>query len=231
MNAATKSLARRFFCFWGVDEKTYIRRVESIEPKSRLLRRSTMHSNIPEESQTEIVPNASCLNHSTALSSADDAADRTPKRSIEVDFCELENGTLVEMIQNPHDATKSALAICENGQIRYVEKLECGDQVLVPVPRDAEIIRHVCLATAAESFDSVKILLADIMVVVAATLELPKEHEILLASFVLSTWFAHRSIFGVCRSSWVRKDGGFACSESVMSQELADRRHQFGRIL
>jgi hypothetical protein len=154
-----------------------------------------MHSkghNIPEESPAEIIPNASCLNRSIAPSSADDATDQTPKRTVEVGFCELENGTLVEMIQNPHDATKSVLAICENGQVRYAEKLECANQVLVPVPKDAEIIRHVRLANAAESFDSVKTLLADIVLVLSLTLELPMENVFLLSSFVLSTWFVEK---------------------------------------
>jgi len=148
--------------------------------------------NARQASDAGTVPNASSLNHSTPQSSADDSTDQTPKRSVEVDFCELENGTLVEMIQNPHDATKSVLAICENGQVRYVEKLECSSQVLVPVPKDAEIIRHVRLADAAESFDSVKSLLADISVVLAVTLELPIKHVFLLASFVVSTWFVEK---------------------------------------
>lgn len=124
--------------------------------------------------------------------SADDATIQKPKRSVEVDFCELEDGTLVELIENPHDATKSILAICENGQIRYVEKLERDNQVLVPIPKDVGVIRHVSLANATEPFDSIRNLLADIMVVLRATLELSIEQIILLASFVLSTWFVEK---------------------------------------
>jgi 2-oxo-4-hydroxy-4-carboxy--5-ureidoimidazoline (OHCU) decarboxylase len=145
-----------------------------------------------EEYQAETAPNASSLNYSTPRLSAEDATDQKPKRIVEVEFSELEDGTLLEMIENPQDATKSLLAIWNNGQVGYVEKLERGNQVLVPVPKDAKIIRHVRLADGAESFDSVMILLEDIIVVLRATLELSIDHAFLLASFVLSTWLVEK---------------------------------------
>jgi len=140
----------------------------------------------------ETIPIASSLNNSTPRSSTDDTTGQGPKRTVEVDFRELADGTLVEMIEDPHNETKSLLAIWKNGQVRYVEKLECGDQVLVPVPKDANTIRHVRLAKGTESYDSVKALLQDIIRVLHLTLELSTEQMLLLGSFVLSICFVEK---------------------------------------
>ncbi len=112
-------------------------------------------------SRAETVPNASSLNHSAPRSSADDATSQKLKRTVEVDFAELEDGTLLEMIENPQDATKSLLAIWNNGQVRYAEKLEHCHQVLVPIPRDAGMIRHVRLATGSQPYESAEALLKE----------------------------------------------------------------------
>jgi len=146
----------------------------------------------PQKFQVETVPNASSLSNSAPMSSADDLTNQQPIRTVEVDFVELEDGTLVELIQNPQDATKSLLAIWKNGQVRYVEKFECGNQVLVPIPRNAGMIRHVHLATGAECFDSAETLLADIISVLVGTLELSLKQQVLLGSFVMSTWFVEK---------------------------------------
>jgi hypothetical protein len=140
----------------------------------------------------EIAPNGSPRNRSEVQSRADDATVQNPKRTVEVDFRELEDGRLVEMIENPDDETKSILAICKNGRIRYAEELEHGNEMLVPLPKDAEFIRHVRLANGAESFGSVNTLLQDILVVLHKTLELSDDHRLLVASFVLSTWFVEK---------------------------------------
>ncbi len=148
--------------------------------------------NARQPSDAETVPNASSLNYSAPESSADDATSQKSKRILEVSFSELPDGTLLEMIENPHDSAKSLLAISNNGQVRYEEKLERGNQVLVPFPKDSSIIRHVRLAKGAECYDSVEILLADIMLIFSRTLDLPWEGIFLLSCFVLSSWLVEK---------------------------------------
>ncbi len=143
-------------------------------------------------SRAETVPNASSLNHSAPRSSADDATSQKLKRTVEVDFAELEDGTLLEMIENPQDATKSLLAIWNNGQVRYAEKLEHCHQVLVPIPRDAGMIRHVRLATGSQPYESAEALLKDIICCLHYTLELSPRQRVLLSSFVMSTWLVEK---------------------------------------
>jgi len=132
-------------------------------------------------------PNAPSWNNSTQRSSADGPKEK-PKRRVEIDFCELPDGRLLEMIVNPGDATDCLLAISTNGRIRYAQKLRYRNQVFVPIPRETEIIRHVHLAKGAESYKSLEILLADIRVVLMKTLELTFKQIILLSQFILTTW-------------------------------------------
>jgi len=105
---------------------------------------------------------------------------------VEVDFCELSDGTLLEMIEDPQDVTKSLLAICKDGRICYAGKLAFGNQVFVPIPKDTEIIRPVRLAAGAEPYESADVLLGGIISVLRHTLELSEEHMFLLASSVFS---------------------------------------------
>jgi hypothetical protein len=145
-----------------------------------------------QASRVETIRNASSLNNSTLRSSTEHPRGQGQKRIVEVDFVELEDGMLVEMIENPNDATKSLLATCNNGQIRHVEKLECGNQVLIPIPKNADIIRHVRLANGTDTYISAGALLGGIMRVLRAALELSIEQELLLGAFVLSTWFIEK---------------------------------------
>ena len=138
-----------------------------------------------EASPAVTVSNASSLNISPLRSSTDDSPHKEPKRYVEVDFRELADGTLVEMIEDPEDATKTLLAICKNGQVRYSEKLECGNQVFVPIPKNTEIIRNVQFANGFEDYESLQLLLGEIMLILADILQLSNE-QLLLLSFLSS---------------------------------------------
>ena len=41
---------------------------------------------------------------------------------VEIDFAELSDGTLVEMIQSPADPTESLLAVYKDGNVQYAEQ-------------------------------------------------------------------------------------------------------------
>jgi len=145
-----------------------------------------------QASPVETVPNDSSQNSATPRSSTGKRTAEGPKRTVEVDFHELPDGRLLEMIEDPHDATKSVLAIWKNGQIRYAKKVKCGNQVFVPVPKDAGIIRHVSLANGAESYGSVGDLRSGVMAAFLLTLELSQEQLCLLSSLVLSSWIVEK---------------------------------------
>jgi hypothetical protein len=168
---------------------------EKTEVGNRILQETEMKTkkcNAPQMPRPETVPNIPFMQKIKTKLSNVARTDPESKRSLEVDFSELVDGTIVEMIENPRDATKSLLAIWNNGQVRYSEKLEHGNQLLVPVPRDSGIIRHVRLAKGTDSYESLRILLADIMLIFHLTLELSSEEEILLSIFVISTWLVEK---------------------------------------
>src|SRR5271170_6654865 len=75
-----------------------------------VLRRSAVHKKdhkARHASHAETIPNASSLNDSKPPFSADDRTGEEPKKTVEVDFCELADGTLAEMIEDPQDSSKS----------------------------------------------------------------------------------------------------------------------------
>jgi hypothetical protein len=151
-----------------------------------------MHKKSYKARRAGCVPENSSSSNPLRPSLTDAPAARELRRAIEVEFLELGDGRLVEMIEHPADPTKALLATWSNGQVFFVEKLEFGDKVLLPLARDADIIRHIMLANGCESYGSTRQLLAGIILVLGNTLELPWEQLLLLSTFVLSTWFIEK---------------------------------------
>jgi hypothetical protein len=52
------------------------------------------------------------------------AAQSADGQITEVDFAELEDGTLVELVENPESLGRECFAVCKDGEIRFVETLE-----------------------------------------------------------------------------------------------------------
>ena len=106
----------------------------------------------------------------------------------QVDFAELEDGTLVETIEDPNAPASSLLAIYKTGQVRYAGTLECEHRVLVPIPRQDEIFRHVGLARGTQPYESPMSLMAGIVLVICNCIEIDINDAVLIAAFVISTW-------------------------------------------
>jgi hypothetical protein len=101
-------------------------------------------------------PNQSDL---TALtSSRGSGKDLQPTLSIppvfETEFAEIPDGSLVEMIEDSEDSTKTLLAVYKEGEVRFASRVQAGERVLVPIPRDQHIIKHVRLAKGAKECGS-----------------------------------------------------------------------------
>ena len=71
---------------------------------------------------------------------------QSPLPKDEVDFVELTDGTLIETIEDPSNPANSLFAVFKNGTVQYAATLEHADRVLVPVPREQGIFKHVRLA-------------------------------------------------------------------------------------
>jgi len=110
----------------------------------------------------------------------------------EVDFAELDNGTLIETIEDPNDAAKSLFAIYKNGLVQYAEKLEHRYRMLVPIPREQGIFKHVRLPRGTQPYGSPADLLTDIAALILACVDISVNDATLVAAFVVSTWFVER---------------------------------------
>jgi len=106
-----------------------------------------------------------------------------------VDFIELADGTLIEMIEDPNNAANSLFAVYKNGSVQIRATVECEDQVLVPVPRGAEIFKHVRLPRGTQPYRSTVWLLVGIATLILACVDVSLGDAVLVAAFVVSTWF------------------------------------------
>ena len=128
-------------------------------------------------------------------------AEMPPK---EIEFAELEEGSLVELIEDPQDVERTLLAICKIGVVRYTNKVEDRGRILVPMARMALGLADVRLPTGAISYGSVQELCGTLINLVSRCIAIPKHYLGVIASYVIYTWVADRlpvavylSIFGL----------------------------------
>ncbi len=115
------------------------------------------------------------------------SASRLPEQ--EVDFAELEDGTLIEMIEDPDNPVNSLFAVFRNGTVQIAPSVECENRVLVPVPREEGIFKHVRLPRGCQPYQSPLWILGGIATVILGCVDINMSDANLVAAFVMSTWF------------------------------------------
>src|ERR1700719_1976868 len=90
-------------------------------------------ANSLEKNNARLPTAGSSVPISASDSKTDSPRDHLPE--MEIDFAELEDGSLAEIIEDPTIPTKSLLAVYKDGTVQYVEKWRNGDRVLIPLPR------------------------------------------------------------------------------------------------
>jgi hypothetical protein len=110
---------------------------------------------------------------------------------VEIDFAELSDGSLVELIEDPADATKTLLAVYRNQSVQYAPSVEDQDRILVPIPRSSPYLKHVRLAQGAEAYGQSLDLYTQVSRILLECLDLD-EWLVLLAAFAISTWFPEK---------------------------------------
>jgi hypothetical protein len=78
---------------------------------------------------------------------------------VETGFVELEDGSLVEMIEDPDNPSRTLFSLFKDGEVRFIDQLKCGERILRPIPRESEIVRHVRLPRGVEHYQSLASLL------------------------------------------------------------------------
>jgi hypothetical protein len=110
----------------------------------------------------------------------------------EVDFAELEDGALVEMIEDPNNPANSLFAVYRSGTTQYASTVERADRVLVPAPREKGNFKHVRLARGTQPCASSAVLLGGIGSLILACVDISIDDASLIAAFVVSTWLIER---------------------------------------
>jgi hypothetical protein len=126
-------------------------------------------------------------------SQADLSQDHLPERKIE--FEELQDGSLAEMIEDPINPAKSLLAVYANGTVRYTDKLQTGSEVLVPLSRTDPLLRHIVLPQGAEAYGGLRRLMGGVAALLAACLDVDFNSLFLIIAHVFCTWFPEKLPF------------------------------------
>ena len=146
----------------------------------------------------------------------------------EVDFAELEDGTLVELVEDPKNPGRKCLAVWKDGEIQFLERLEQDGRVFVPLA-NSEILGHIQLPKGAEPFESVQKLLLGLESLIAQCVAVDEQYVLVLADFVLSTWFVDRfsvapylSVVGLPQSgkSTLLKVLSLVCRRSLLIADI-----------
>ena len=77
----------------------------------------------------------------------------------EIDFAELKDGTLVELVEDSKDPGRTCFAIWKDGEVQFIDRLEQDGQVLVPLSRKNEVLRNLRLPSAVLPYESSQALL------------------------------------------------------------------------
>jgi len=120
-----------------------------------------------------------------------DTGSHSPKVE-EIDFLELDDGTLAELVEDPHDATQTSLLLWKDGKASYRDRLEYRGKVFVPLKRDSESLANVRLPREATRCTSGREIAAHVFKLIRRCVALTDQYTLALVYFVVSSWFVDR---------------------------------------
>jgi hypothetical protein len=124
--------------------------------------------------------------------SESDSVGSAKRQIVETDFAKLDDGTLVDLVQDSENPHRTLLAVWKDGDIRYLDQLEHEGHVLVPLQRKNEIFKRLRLPTEACPYESVQTLLSRIEHLISKCVSVNATYVPVLADFVLCTWLVDR---------------------------------------
>jgi len=118
--------------------------------------------------------------------------DTQPSTSTVIEFRELKDGSLVDLVEDPDNPNRTILAVWKDGKATYHSQLKRDGAVLIPLARDGEVFRHVRLAHSTEPYKSVAGLLLSLAELINKCVDIKDEYLPALVHFILLTWVADR---------------------------------------
>jgi hypothetical protein len=119
-------------------------------------------------------------------------SQNSKKPTMEIDFAELQDGSLVDLIQDPLDPSKSLLARYIHGTVQQLKEVRDGNRILTPVSREDPSHKHIRLPRGAEPFGGVSELFRHVGTLLNCCLDLEVDWIMLMAIYGLSTWFPEK---------------------------------------
>jgi hypothetical protein len=148
-------------------------------------------------SESRIVPPAenAVLDHNSDAKDAFGTPSNKPEDVpvTEIDVAELKDGTLVELLEDSRNPGQTRFAVWKDSEVRFVDRLDEDGQALVPLSRnDDEVLASLRLPSAVLPYESVQVLLRSLETLISQCVAVDEKHVLVLADFVLSTWFVDR---------------------------------------
>jgi hypothetical protein len=112
--------------------------------------------------------------------------------STAIEFSELKDGSLIDLVEDPENSNRALLAVSKDGETTYHSQLERDGKMFVPLAREGEVFQHVQLARLAEPYESVRGLLSSLVQLIEKCVDVKREYLAPLVHFVLFTWVADR---------------------------------------
>ena len=108
----------------------------------------------------------------------------TPR--IEVDFKHLDDGRVVELVEDPADATKTKLAVLDGGKVYLTDAVEHAGQLLVPIGRMTDGLEDIILPRAPRPYESTEEVFYRTHNLIASSVTLQKPYSLVIAAIALN---------------------------------------------
>ena len=113
----------------------------------------------------------------------------TPR--IEVDFKHLDDGRVVELVEDPADATKTKFAVFDGGKVYLTDAVDYRGQILVPIVRTTHGLEDIILPVRPVRMSQPRSVQPDAQPDRGLRRH-SEQYLYVTAAFVLNSWFADR---------------------------------------
>ena len=118
------------------------------------------------------------------------SSSQTSSVPIEIDFRQLDDGSRLELIEDPADPTKTKLAVFDGVQVQLVSQFEYHGNIFVPIVRESDGLGDIVLPHAPNPYLSTEEILLRIVHLFESCISIDPSYLNVLAVFVLYSWFA-----------------------------------------
>ncbi len=108
----------------------------------------------------------------------------------EVGFAELDDGSLVELVRDPHGLERTAFAVWRKGQVEITDHIEHHGRILIPPREHDHILRNVVLPYGVAPYNTTQDLARRIRKSIRSCVNIPNPYPSLLAAFSVYSWIA-----------------------------------------